>query len=181
MLELALVENIQRADRNPLEEAEAYAHLMQEFGLTQEAVAERVGKSRTAVANTLRLLQLPEAIKAALAEERITEGHARALLSLKDEPAQQSALETILARGLNVRQTEALVRQMLSEKDRPPKPPRPALTPLDKQLVHRFEARLGTKVELNRTGEESGKITIHFYSQEELQAIFNAILGDEEL
>jgi ParB family chromosome partitioning protein len=102
MLELALVENIQRADLNPLEEAEAYDQLMKEFGLTQEAVAERVGKSRTAVANIVRLLHLPDEVKKALASGAISEGHARALLSLKRQRDQLNALETIVKRELNV-------------------------------------------------------------------------------
>jgi ParB family chromosome partitioning protein len=179
MLELALVENIQRADLNPLEEAEAYAQLMQEFDLTQEAVAERVGKSRTAVANTVRLLNLPEEIKENLAAGKISEGHARALLSLKKQRDQLKALNTIINRGLNVRQTETLVRQLLAG-DQLPKSKRSPLSPHEKQLVTKFESRLGTKVELSRTDGEAGKLTIHFYSQEEFQAIFNAILGEDE-
>lgn len=180
MLELAIVENIQRADLNPLEEAEAYAQLMTDFGLTQEAVAEKVGKSRTAVANTLRLLNLPTDIKNSLATEQISEGHARALLRLKDEALQKQALETITKNGLNVRQTETLVRQLLSDPQPPPRKRSP-LTALDKKMLNRFESKLGTKVELNRNDEDKGKLTIHFYSQEELQAIFEAILGEEDL
>lgn len=179
MLELAIVENIQRADLNPLEEAGAYSQLMEEFGLTQEAVAERVGKSRTAVANIVRLLNLPEEIKESLATGEISEGHARALLSLKKKRNQLNALETIIKRGLNVRQTETLVRQILVG-DAMPKPKRPPLTPHDKSMLAKFESKLGTKVELNRADEGTGKITIHFYSQEELQAIFDAILGEDE-
>jgi ParB family chromosome partitioning protein len=178
MLELALVENIQRADLNPLEEAQAYAQLMAEFGLTQEAVAERIGKSRTAVANTLRLLNLPQQIKQALADGQISEGHARALLGLKKERAQLNAITTVINRGLNVRQTETLVRQILND-DQAAKPKRPPLTPHDKEMLARFESKLGTKVELNRTEEAQGRLTIHFYSQEELQAIFKAILGED--
>jgi ParB family chromosome partitioning protein len=179
MLELAIVENIQRADLNPLEEAQAYAQLMTEFGLTQEAVAERVGKSRTAVANTVRLLNLPAEIKQALAAGEISEGHARALLSLKKERDQLNALHTIIKRGLNVRQTETLIRQLL-DTDKTVQPKHPPLSPHDKAMLARFESKLGTKVELNRTEDESGRLTIHFYSREELQAIFNAILGEEE-
>jgi len=179
MLELAIVENIQRADLNPLEEAQAYAQLMEEFGLTQEAVAERVGKSRTAVANTVRLLNLPEVVKEALSAAKISEGHARALLGLKKERDQLNALATITNRGLNVRQTETLVRQMLTG-DQASRPKRPPLTAHDKAMLARFESKLGTKIELNRSEEESGKLVIHFYSQEELQAIFDAILGEDE-
>lgn len=178
MLELALVENIQRADLNPLEEARAYAQLMEEFGLTQEAVAERVSKSRTAVANTVRLLNLNDETKTALASGAISEGHARALLSLKSERDQLRALATIIEKSLTVRQTEALVKQMLSG-DQPAKPKRPPLTPHDKAMLEKFESRLGTRVELSRSEEETGKLTIHFYSEEELQAIFNAILGND--
>lgn len=176
MLELAIVENIQRSDLNPLEEAEAYAQLMETFGLTQEAVAERLGKSRTAVANTVRLLNLPETAKEALAGGKISEGHARCLLSLKRNRDQFKLLETITLRGLNVRQTEALVRQM---NDDSPKPQRPGLSPHDKTMLAKFESKLGTRVDLHRAEDESGRITIHFYSQEELQAIFNAILGED--
>jgi ParB family chromosome partitioning protein len=180
MLELALVENIQRADLNPLEEAEAYAQLMEEFGLTQEAVAERVGKSRTAVANTVRLLNLPEEARMALASGEISEGHARALLSLKKQRDQLSLLTTVINRGLNVRQTEALARQLLLGDDAEAKPKRPPLTPHDKTMLAKFESKLGTKIELNRSEGETGRLVIHFYSQEELQAIFDAILGEDE-
>jgi ParB family chromosome partitioning protein len=176
MLELALVENVQRADLNPLEEAGAYRQLMDEFGLTQEEVAEQVGKSRTAVANTVRLLRLPDDIQEALAAERISEGHARALLALPSARLQRQALAIIEARGLNVRQTEALVRQMQAE----PKGPSPQseLSPQDQDAVDRFQQRLGTKVNLVR-GKKGGRLVIHFYSEEELQAIYEAIVGDE--
>jgi ParB family chromosome partitioning protein len=180
MLELALVENIQRADLNPLEEAEAYSQLMEEFGLTQEAVAERVGKSRTAVANIVRLLNLPEEAREALAAGDITEGHARALLSLKKQRDQLSLLATVLNRGLNVRQTEALARQLSLGSDAEARPKRPPLTPHDKTMLAKFEGKLGTRVELNRAEDQTGRLVIHFYSQEELQAIFDAILGQDE-
>lgn len=180
MLELALVENIQRADLNPLEEAEAYAQLMEEFGLTQEAVAERVGKSRTAVANIVRLLNLPEEARVALASGEISEGHARALLSLKKQRDLLSLLTTIINRGLNVRQTEALARQLLLGDDAEAKPKRPPLTPHDKTMLAKFESKLGTKIELSRSEDQTGRLVIHFYSQEELQAIFDAILGKDE-
>ncbi len=176
MLELALVENVQRADLNPLEEAGAYRQLMDEFGLTQEEVADRVGKSRTAVANTVRLLRLPEDIKEALAAERISEGHARALLALPSARLQRQALAVIEERGLNVRQAEALVRQMLAEPKEPA--PRAELSPQDQDAVDRFQQRLGTKVNLVR-GKKGGRLVIHFYSEEELQAIYEAIVGDE--
>jgi len=176
MLELALVENVQRADLNSLEEAGAYRQLMDEFGLTQEEVAERVGKSRTAVANTVRLLRLPDDIKAALASERISEGHARALLALPTARLQHQALAIIEQRDLNVRQTEALVRHMQAEPQEPA--PKAELSPQDQDAVDKFQARLGTRVNLVR-GKQGGRVVIHFYSEEELQAIYEAIVGDE--
>lgn len=175
MLELALVENLQRADLSPLEEAGAYRQLMDEFGLTQEEVAERVGKSRTAVANTIRLLRLPEDIKEALASDRISEGHARALLALPTARLQRQALGIIETRGLNVRQTEALVRQMQAEPEEPASKTEP-LSPQDQDAVDKFQARLGTRVNLVR-GKKGGRLVIHFYSEEELQAIYEAIVG----
>ena len=176
MLELALVENVQRADLNPLEEAGAYRQLMDEFGLTQEEVADRVGKSRTAVANTVRLLRLTNDVKEALAAERISEGHARALLALPNARLQRQALAIIEKRGLNVRQAEALVRQMQSEPEEPA--PKAELSPQDRDAVERFQQRLGTKVNLVRA-KKGGRVVIHFYSEEELQAIYEAIIGDE--
>lgn len=178
MLELAIVENIQRADLNPLEEAHAYAQLMEEFGLTQEVVAQKVGKSRTAVANTLRLLKLTDELKEALAAEIISEGHARALLSITKPRMQRDALNTVIQRHLNVRQTEMLVRQLTSGQEKPKK--RAPLTPQDKDLLQRFQDKLGTKVEMSRSDSaDGGKLTIHFYSEEELQAVFDKILGGE--
>jgi ParB family chromosome partitioning protein len=181
MLELALVENVQRADLNPLEEASAYRQLMDEFGLTQEEVAERVGKSRTAVANTVRLLRLPDDLKEALATERISEGHARALLSLPTARLQRQALAIIEKRGLNVRQTEDLVRHMQEESESlagEKEVREPPLSPQDRDAVEKFQARLGTKVNLVR-GRKGGRLVIHFYSEEELQAIYEAIVGKE--
>lgn len=172
MLALALVENIQRADLNPLEEASAYRQLMDEFGMTQEQVAEQVGKSRVAVANTVRLLRLPAAVKSALAGGQISEGHARALLGLEEE-AQLRALKAVIKQRLNVRQTEELVRRMLAG----PQPRREqATSPETEALERKFRERLGTKVRLFRS-KRGGKLVIHFYSEEELQAIYDVILG----
>ena len=178
MLELALVENLQRADLNPLEAAAAYQQLMDEFGLTQEEVAAQVGKSRAAVANTVRLLKLPEAVKQALMAGEISEGHARALLALPHGEQQLRALEAIRRGGLTVRQTEALVRalQAQPEEETAPSAARP-LSPQDRYVVERFEGRLGTRVELRR-GKKGGRLVIHFYSDEELQAIYQAVMGE---
>lgn len=175
MLELALVENLQRADLNPLEAAWAYRHLIEEFGLTQEEVATRVGKHRVTVANTLRLLGLPEVVKRVLANGQISEGHARVLLSLPTAEDQLKALQIILKRSLSVRQTEELVRRM---KEPPPEKPEPE--PRDPEiefLETEFREALGTKVQLTRGKKGAGRLVIHFYSEEELEGIYEAIVG----
>lgn len=173
MLELALVENIQRADLNPLEQAAAYRHLMDDFGLTQEQVAERVGKSRVTVANSVRLLRLPDEIKNSLAQGHITEGHARAMLSLDESEEQRAIWKVILKRGLNVRQTEETVRRLVTgpRPKRLGQPPPPEV----KALEERFREALGTKVQLFRS-KRGGRLVIHFYSEEELQAIYDLIV-----
>jgi ParB family chromosome partitioning protein len=176
VLELALVENIQRADLNPLEEASAYRQLIDDFGLTQEAVAARVGKSRATIANTVRLLRLPEPAKIALGDGRISEGHARALLGLDDEQQQLGVLVSILRRGLNVRQTEELVRRMTAPLPDPAPEERPAYAL--RALEDEFRRALGTKVQLHRNRQGRGRLVIHFYSEEELQTIYDAIVGD---
>lgn len=179
MLELALVENIQRADLNPLEEANAYRHLMDEFGLTQEAVSEAVGKSRAAVANTVRLLRLPDEVKQALAAGQISEGHARALLALPSAELQRSALAAVCQRDLTVRQTEALVRRLQAEPDEATPSPAPReLSPQDRHVIDRVQGCLGTRVDLVRS-QKGGRLVIHFYSEEELQAIYEALVGDD--
>ena len=173
MLELALVENIQRADLNPLEQATAYRHLMDDFGLTQERVAERVGKSRVAVANSVRLLRLPDEIKSSLAQGQITEGHARAILASDEPDGQRKVWKAILKRGLNVRQTEEMVRR-LAAGPRPKHPSQPP-SPETKALEDRFREALGTKVQLFRS-KRGGRLVIHFYSEEDLQALYDLIV-----
>jgi ParB family chromosome partitioning protein len=178
MLELTLVENIQRADLNPLEEAQAYRQLMDEFGMTQDQVAKRVGKSRTAVANTLRLLNASRAVKEALLADKISEGHARALLSLKEATEQENALSVVQNKGLNVRQTEELVRRRLGETEKPKRKPSPktqARKAETKALENDFRKALGTKVDLTREGD-GGRLVIHFYSDEELHALYERIV-----
>jgi ParB family chromosome partitioning protein len=176
-LELALVENIQRADLNPLEEASAYHQLMDEFGLTQEQVAERVGRSRVTVTNSLRLLRLAEEIKAALLANRISEGHARALLGLNEEQLQLRVLRLIEKQGLSVRQTEELVRRLTPGKPQPGAQSQPP-TPETRALEDRFRQSLGTKVNLFRS-KRGGRLVIHFFSEEELQSIYERIVGGE--
>jgi ParB family transcriptional regulator, chromosome partitioning protein len=181
MLELALVENVQRSDLNALEEAQAYRQLMEEFDLTQEQVAKRVGKSRTAVANTLRLLNASRAVQQALLDDKISEGHARALLGLEKAEAQKNALDVVQNKGLNVRQTEDLVRRRLGEKEKPKrKPSRKAQARREetKALEDDFRSALDTKVDLTRDGE-GGRLVIHFYSDEELDALYERIVGSK--
>jgi len=166
-LVMALVENIQRADLNPLEEAEAFRELMERFGLSQEEIARRVGRSRSAVANTLRLLQAAPEVRAALAAGEITEGHARALLGL--EPGEQPlALAEVLRRGLSVRQTEELVRRW-GERPAPAEAagPDPELDALSADLT----ARLGTRVVVRQSRRGAGQLVIHFYSTEQLNEL----------
>jgi ParB family chromosome partitioning protein len=174
MLELALVENLQREDLNPLETASAYQQLVDEFGLTQQQVADKVGKNRVTVTNTLRLLKLPREVKEALLQGEITEGHARAMLRLPSQKDQLDVLKTVLKGALSVRQTEQLVRRLAEEPKHKPKPAEkpPELTALEDD----FRQALGTKVNLSR-GSKGGRLVIYFYSEEELQAIHDLIVG----
>ncbi|RPI35240.1 MAG: ParB/RepB/Spo0J family partition protein, partial [Chloroflexota bacterium] len=168
LVELALVENVQRSDLGPLEAADAYRQLAEDFGLSHDEIAAKVGKNRVTVTNTLRLLKLPPFVRQALADRQITEGHARALLSLATSQSQIAALQTILAKGLNVRQTEELVRMLTGQK--PERPPRPAAPPEIAALEERLRLHLGTKVSLNRR-RKGGTLVVHYYSDEELDAL----------
>jgi ParB family chromosome partitioning protein len=172
MLELALVENVQREDLNPLEEAVAYQQLVEEFGLTHEDVARRVGKSRAAVSNTLRLLRAAEPVQAALLKGRITEGHARAILSLETPEAQEAALKSVLRKDLTVRQTEALVRKLQQPATVRKKSPRPS--PEVKAVETRFQEALETKVRLS-PGKKGGRLIIYYYSDEDLESIYDRL------
>ena len=174
-LEIALIENVQRADLNPLEAAEAYRQLADDFSLSHEEIAARVGKNRATITNTLRLLKLPDDVKQSLAQNEISEGHARVLLSLATHQAQSAVLKTILSQNLSVRQTEELVRKLTGEK---PKNkfthiPEPEISDIEKRL----RAHLGTKVNLHKRGK-GGVISIHFYSDEELNALLGLILPE---
>ncbi len=174
-LELALIENVQRADLMPLETAEAFLNLSEEFGLTHEEIAYQVGKSRTAVTNTIRLLNLPEPVRQALAEQKISEGHARALLALSSAVAQVSVMNTILQKDLTVRQTEELVRRLSGV--RPEHVPVKTADPEIEALEERLRSSLGTRVTL-RHGKRGGTLTIHYYSDEELNALVAQILKE---
>lgn len=171
-LEVALIENVQRTDLNPLETAAAYEQLAQEFGLSHEEIGQRVGKSRTTVTNMLRLLELSPVVQQALRNASISNGHARALLSLTTPQAQSAALQTILTKGLNVRQTEALVKKLKGEKSAS-KPKKPTQSPELKDLESRLQSSLGTKVRLTSGDKGQGTITIHYYSDEELDALLD--------
>lgn len=183
MLELALVENLQRADLNPLEEATAYKSLIEEFGLTQEGVASRVGKSRVSIGNALRLLKLPPAVQESLILGLITEGHARAILQVPSEEAQLRLLHHTVADGLSVRQVEALARRLAQQpvtqqKAEPDNTPPPLYSEVH-ALEDRFRNALGTKVQLSRS-RRGGKLVIYFYSDEELDRIYGTIVGEDE-
>ncbi len=175
-LELAIIENVQRSDLSALEEAEGYRQLAEDFDLSHEEIAGRVGKSRVAVTNTLRLLKLPDMIKNALIEGRISEGHARALLALATPEAQTAALNTVLKQELNVRQTEELVRKLSGEK--PTRRQKSAPIPELVDLEERLRASLGTKVNL-RAGRKGGSVTIYYYSNEELNALMGRLLSEK--
>jgi len=169
---LALIENVQRADLNPLEAATAYQSLSVEFGLSHEEISKRVGKSRTAVTNTLRLLDLPDVVQQALRKNQVSMGHARALLALPNIKAQSSALQTILTKELNVRQTEALVNKFKGKK-RPKPPKKDPKSPELKSLEEELQSSLGTKVRLTRSKSGKGTITIHYYSDEEFNTLID--------
>ncbi|UCH59210.1 MAG: ParB/RepB/Spo0J family partition protein [Anaerolineales bacterium] len=174
-LELALIENLQRLDLNPLEAAEAYRQLVEDFQLSHEEISKRVGKNRTTVTNTLRLLKLSNAVQKALMDNIISEGHARALLGLSSPQAQDAALQTILARDLNVRQTEELVRKLGGQQPRTKfkTMPNPEILAIEEKLRN----QLGTKVRLHPRNK-GGTLIIHYYSDEDLESLLNTILGE---
>lgn len=172
MLEVALIENVQRSDLNSLEEAEAYRQLVEEFGLSHEAVAKRVGKNRVTVTNTLRLLGAADAVKQSLVDGTITEGHARALLALSTQKAQAYALQTIINLSLNVRQAEELIRKLAGQK--PTKAKKPVKNADVDDVEKRLQNSLGTKVALKH-GKKGGTVTIYYYSGEELDALIEKL------
>ncbi len=173
LLELALIENVQRADLNAIEEAEAFRHLAKDFGLSHDAIAARVAKSRVAVTNTLRLLEASAAVKQALVDGKISEGHARALLALTSAKAQEIALHRVINLDLSVRQTELLARKLSGNRPVPKRPKRRNAEAAD--IERRLRASLGTKVSL-KAGKKGGTLTIHYYSDEELEALLEKLL-----
>ena len=172
-LSWALIENLQRSDLNALEEAAAYRRLVDEFALTHDDVAGRVGKSRSAVANALRLLELAPEVKDALLRGAISEGHARAIAGL-DDPTQQAAVSTdVESRGLSVRQTEELVRRL--RKDRPARAPRERAPDVDR-LESALRDSLATKVTIS-TARKGGRITIEYYDEDDLERLYERLTG----
>jgi ParB family chromosome partitioning protein len=176
-LELALIENIQRSDLNALEEAAAYRQLMDEFGLSQEDVANRVGRSRPSIANALRLLQLAQPVQQALAEGSITEGHARAIAGLEDASVQETVLAAVVARQLSVRDTEELTRRM---KDGATFRRTVAAAAAPDPDLERFEmdlrTALGTKVSV-ATSRRGGRIVIEYYDRDDLNRLYDRLVG----
>ena len=174
MLELSIVENIQRANLNPIEESEAYHRLISEFHLTQDEAATRVGKSRSAVANFLRLRQLPDAIKTSIQEGDLTMGHARALLGTTNPTQQLAAWRSVIKKGLSVRETENLIRTLKGEKKKPKvgrkSPEDHYLLSLAEDLSRHF----GTKVTIKRRGLK-GSVEIEFYSDDDLNRLVESL------
>jgi ParB family chromosome partitioning protein len=178
-LELSLIENLQREDLNPMEAAEAFKHLIEEFNISQEDLSKRMGKDRTTITNTLRLLKLPLEVRNQLLQNRITSGHARAILSLEHKEKQKELCALIIKKGLSVRQAEAIAKRW-SEK------PKKSVTPVKKRsdlesqltsLQDSLRKYLGTKVLITQQKDKKGKIEIEYYSHEDLERIVEAILG----
>ena len=177
-MEISLIENVQRADLNPIEEALGYRQLIDEFGLTQEEIAVRVAKSRTAITNTMRLLKLDEQIQHMLVQGVITSGHARALLSLEDTQMQLKAAKEILDKKLSVRETERLVKRLQKEasgEKKEEKKKDETLALIYQDLEDRMKSVMGTKVSIHNKDKNKGRIEIEYYSEAELERIVEMI------
>ena len=177
-MEISLIENVQRADLNPIEEALGYRQLIDEFGLTQEEIAVRVAKSRTAITNTMRLLKLDEQIQNMLVQGVITSGHARALLSLEDTQMQLKAAKEILDKKLSVRETERLVKRLQKEtsgEKKEEKKKDETLALIYQDLEDRMKSVMGTKVSIHNKDKNKGRIEIEYYSEAELERIVEMI------
>ena len=175
-VEIALIENIQRENLNPIEEALAYKRLLTEFDLKQDEVAERVSKSRTAVTNSMRLLKLDEKIQQMVVDEMISTGHARALLAIEDKEEQLTLASRIFDEKLSVREVENIIRAMKNPK---PKKEKPVLVNdfIYKDLEEKMKSVIGTKVSINQKTKNKGKIEIEYYSNEELEHIFDLLMS----
>ncbi len=173
---LALVENLQRRDLTAVEEAEGYQHLKDSFGMTQEEIAERVGKDRTTVANAMRLLKLPAEIRTQVEDGLLTAGHVRPLLALSSAADQETLAREFLRRGLSVRAAEARVQEFLA--GGPKKPAAPEGDPDTRDAERRLQRALGTKVEIRRR-KKGGEVRLSFYSEEQLIGLFERLMGGE--
>jgi ParB family chromosome partitioning protein len=174
MLEMSVVENVQRSDLNPIEEAEAYYRLITEFGLTQDQAADRVGKSRSAVANFIRLRQLPEQIKGSIMDGDLSMGHARALLGTVTSAQQNSVFRAIIAKGLSVRETERLIKRLKAEKEKPKKPISSSEQRYLSDVADDLSGRFGTKVQIKRRGQK-GRVEIEFFSNDDLDRLLSLL------
>ncbi len=174
LLEISIIENIQRQDLNALEEAEAYNRLMDEFHLTQEDVAVRVGKSRPAIANFLRLRQLPEQIKSSILDGTLTMGHARALLGADTQAQQYAAWKAVLAKNLSVRETEALVKRLKNQKPEDLNPPPQSFDVYLSSLADDLSQDFGTRVKIKRKGRK-GRVEIEFYNDGDLDRLIGLL------
>ena len=170
-----MIENIQREDLNPIEEAQAYKRLLTEFHLKQDEVAERVSKSRTAVTNSMRLLKLDERVQQMVIDEMLTTGHARALISIEDRDLQFQMANQIFDNKLSVRETEKLVRKLGEEKEETTKTKEPDVEIIYRNLEEKVKEILGTKVQISHKKNNSGKIEIEYYSNEELERIIELL------
>lgn len=183
-MEIALIENVQREDLNPIEEAEAYQRLVKEFGLTQEEIAVRVAKNRATIANSMRLLKLNEQVRAMVADGRLTNGHARALLALEDHEVQKQTALEVEKEGLSVRQTEKLVKKLLrmadGEEKKVQKKVEDALLLVYQNLEERMKTVMGTKVSIHNKDKNKGRIEIEYYSEAELERIVELIESIEQ-
>jgi ParB family chromosome partitioning protein len=181
--ELALVENLQREDLSAIEEAEAYRRLSEEFGYTQEQLAVRVGRARETVANSLRLLRLPDRVREQVATGVLSAGHARTLLGLDDPSEIERGAEAVLKRHLSVRQTEDLVRRTRREQGRPREKAQPqaaASTPAIRDVEDRLQKALGTRVQLRPKDKRSGHIEVHYHSLDELDRLIAQLTGERD-
>lgn len=179
ILEISLIENIQRENLNPIEEAIAYQRLIDEFDLKQDEIAEKVSKSRSAIANMLRLLNLEPRVQQMIIDDMISNGHARALLALNDKQLQYDIASKIFDEKLSVRETEKLIKELNKPKPIKPITQHLDLEPIYLQLQDEMKKILGTKVIIHRKNENSGKIEVEYYSQEDLERLIDIFNGLE--
>ena len=174
VMELGLIENLQREDLNPAEEARGYRTLMEEYGLTQEQVAQQMGKSRPAITNTLRLLALPDEVLALMEEGTLSAGHARAILGAPSPALQKEAAARVVKEQLSVRQTEALIKTLQKEKREKPKDTAPDLSLYLGELEKDLAGRLGRKVKIAHKGKK-GRIELEYYSEQDLETLLELL------